>query len=69
MERILVIKNQSYSETRVFALTIECSMVGLKNWLERDLIESFWISNETVKMKELLESQPLPITHLAHLED
>ena len=29
----LVIKNQKYSQIRVFALTAEYSMVGLKNWL------------------------------------
>ena len=43
---------------RVFALTIECSMVDLNNWLE-GLIDSFWISTGTPKIKELSESQPV----------
>ena len=41
----------------------------VKELAREGLIESFWILNETVKMKELLESQPVPITNLAHLED
>ena len=43
-------------------------MLGLWNWLE-GLIDSFSISNGTVKMKELSESQPVPVTHLTYFED
>ena len=32
-------------------------------------MDSFLISSGTIKMKELSESQPVTITHLADLED
>ena len=33
------------------------------------LADSFWISNGTIKMKELSESQPVSVIHLTDLED
>ena len=33
------------------------------------LVDSVWISDGTIKMKEISESQPVSITHLADLED
>ena len=33
------------------------------------LIDSFWISNRTIKIKEWSESQTVSITHLTDLED
>ena len=45
-------------------------LYGRARELARDcLADSFWISNGTIKMKELSESQPVSITHLADLED
>ena len=41
----------------------------VKELAREGLVDSFWISNETIKMKELSESQPVPITHLIDLED
>ena len=45
-------------------------LYGRVKELARDgLVDSFWISNGTFKMKELSESQPVSITHLIDLED
>ena len=44
-------------------------MVGLKELAREGLTDSFWISNGTIKMKELPEFQPISITQLTDLED
>ena len=41
----------------------------VKELAREGLVDSFWISNGTIKMKELSESQPVSITHLIDLED
>ena len=45
-------------------------LYGRVKELDREgLMDSFWISNGTIKMKELSESQPVSIIHLTDLED
>ena len=41
----------------------------VKEIAKEGLIDSVWISNGTIKMKELSESQPASIIHLTDLED
>ena len=41
----------------------------VKKLAREGLIYSFWISNGTIKMRELSESQPVSIIHLTDLED
>ena len=41
----------------------------VKELAREGLIDSFWISNRTIKIKELSESQPVSVTHLTDLED
>ena len=41
----------------------------VKELAREGFIDSFWISNGTITMKELSESQPVSITHLTDLED
>ena len=41
----------------------------VKKLAREGLVDSFWISNGIIKMKELIESQPVSITHLTDLED
>ena len=45
-------------------------LCGKVNKLAREgLIDSFWISNGSIKMKELLESQAISKTHPTGLTD
>ena len=60
-------KKENYSLTRIFPLTIDVSMLGLKKLAIDGLIDSFSISNGTIKIKQLSESQPVSITHLSDL--
>ena len=41
----------------------------VKELAREGLVDSFWISDGTSKMKELSESQPVSISHLTDLED
>ena len=41
----------------------------VKELAREGLVDSFWISNGTIKMKELSESQLVSIFHLIDLED
>ena len=67
-------KNFSIKKLKLFLNQSLCPyyrlLYGRVKELARDnLIDSFWISNGTIKMKELSESQPVSITHLTDLED
>ena len=41
----------------------------IKELAREGLVDSFWISNGTIKIKELSKSQPVSVTHLIDLED
>ena len=43
--------------------------VRVKELSREGLIDSFWISTETIKMRELSKSLPASVTHLKDLED
>ena len=67
-------KNFSIKKLKLFLNQSLCPYYRLlygrvKELARDDLIDSFWISNGTIKMKELSESQPVSITHLTDLED
>ena len=67
-------KNFSYKKPKLFLNQSLCPyyrmLCGRAKELAREgLIYSFRISNGTIKMKELSESQPVSITHLTDFED
>ena len=68
IERILVIKSKLFLNHSLCPY-YRMLHVRVKELAKQGLIDSFWISNGTIKMKELSESQPVSITHLTDLED
>ena len=69
-ERVMIIK-----KTKIFLNQNLCSYYRMlygkvKELAKEGLIDSFWISNRTIEIKELCKSWPaVSITHLTDLED
>ena len=64
----------SNKKTKLFLNQSFCSYYRMLDGRVKELarekpMDSFLISSGTIKMKELSESQPVTITHLADLED
>ena len=69
IERTLVIKKPKLFLSQSLCSYYRMLYGRVKELAREGLIDSFWISNGTVKMKKLSESQPVSITHLTDLED
>ena len=68
-DRVLVIKKLKLFLNQSLCPYYRMLYGRVKELAREGLINLFWISNETITMKELSKSKPVSITHLSDLED